>query len=180
MSFPRPASLVDKPYITDQAYHGTSSDAAREIARSGFKIRDTRQTEDRFGPGVYFWENSIEAAIGFAVNVRRFPRDQVVALRARVVCKRLLDLMTSAHFRPYTIVANLIARSRNLQVLDVKPAAVLSVMKTAGWIDGARLMAPHGDNFKRVTRGGELWGPMDVIICVYEPQNIVVLETPVE
>jgi hypothetical protein len=178
MSLPsKPSSLVDKPYSTEQAFHGTSVDSANAIAKEGFVIPREPSTEHRFGPGAYFWENSSEAAKNFASQVLRIPPEKICIIRSKLSCNRLLDLLISAHFRPYQVVAGWLAREKHIEVQDVKPGAVLSVMAAAGWIDGARVLAPHKNQFSSVCRDKSLYGPTDVIVCVYHPSNIVVLET---
>jgi hypothetical protein len=57
----------------------------------------------------------------------------------------------------------------------IKHGAVLSFLVTANVIDGARLIAGVQPN-SRIHSESKLAGPFEVILCIYEPMNIVVTE----
>jgi len=161
-------------YETENAFHGT----IREDAESIWRTRKFHPpaSDLRFGPGIYFWENSVIAAQQWVYRFyRNRPRNDYGIIRATVRAEALLDLLTREHYRALTVATNRVARARGVPITSVKHGAVLAVMVQEGLIDAARIaFGTSGET--RVHPQTELVAPLDVILCIFEPNNIVVTE----
>lgn len=159
-------------YSTDNAFHGTLRSDAKSIWESKrFNPPDPSEDAARFGPGIYFWENSFRAATTW---VRVFYRtDDYGVIRATLTCARFFDLLTTEHFDVLENTCRRIATQKRIPVTAVKHSAALKVLITAKLIDSARLIAGTSPK-TRVHPDSRLAGPFEVILCVYEPMNIVV------
>jgi hypothetical protein len=125
--------------------------ASRKFDRPG--------NDGRFGPGVYFWENSVQAAINW---VRIYYRtDDYGILRASVHSDSFLDLLTNEHFNALLVLRNRIARDKGCPVDRVKVASVLDVLRAAGVIDGVRLIAGINLTFATGPENTSFLGPID-------------------
>jgi hypothetical protein len=160
-------------YQTENAFHGTTWERAESIKNQGFIIGDTQETELRFGRGVYFWENSPEAArrwvrISYGHSVRP------AVIRATVRCSRFLDLLTKEHWNYLDHFISRLARELNKPVKDITDAAALNLMYRSGFIESVRLISAAHD--ARIKTASKRAGPFDVMICVYDPKNVVVTE----
>lgn len=165
-------SKVD--YQTASAFHGTRRADAESIWRDRAFLKPKQDLENsRFGPGVYFWENSPNAARNW-VKIFYKTADCGI-IRAQVRCLSLLDLLTSEHFQVLETTRLRLAQHEGKNVEEIRHAAVLSFLHAANVIDGARLISGLGAKSK-IDKDSQLAGPFEVILCVYEPMNIVVTE----
>lgn len=167
---PLPEDRVE--YSTANAFHGTSKQNAESIcAQKRFVVPTQSSSEMRFGPGIYFWENSRAAARKWAQVHHRGAEWGIV--RAEVCCSSILDLLTTEHYGYLQNATRLVAQRRGVSVAQVTHSAVLSLLKECNLIDGVRAIAATHPN-TMIHQQSKLAGPFDVILCVYEPKNIVV------
>ena len=103
-----------------------------------------------------------------------YKTDECGLIRAQIRCKSLLDLLTGEHFEVLEATRLRLAQYQRKPVDQIRHAAVLSFLWAARAIDSARLIAGHQGS--RIHADSRLAGPFEVILCIFEPMNIVVTD----
>jgi hypothetical protein len=85
---------VDK--LVSECFHGTELEVAKRI-ESGEPFRIGRNRNNYLGDGVYFFEKSIEAAVWWAAEKRKY--EEYGILEADVLLGKCLDLSDDRYFK---------------------------------------------------------------------------------
>lgn len=156
-------------FIPD-AYHGTTLESARIIAKEGFKKSTGEQ--QYLGDGVYFFETSEAEAIYWAK--RRSSGELIGVIKSTVNLGRCLDLNDREHRDLITNVANKLKEKEDLKITD---AVVINfVASTFSQIDSVRATHFRPKKQKKLFKGSRFFETPRLIICMRNLKYILTKE----
>lgn len=145
----------------EPVYHGTLIESARAIVSTQtFIIPTTPNSTQTLGPGVYFWEGSLDVTVRWAE--RNFPDQEIGYVKARLELKKLLDLRVADGVAAFNLLAETLIKLK--QVPTVTTAQVLAFGADIGQIDSSRTSTYFDER--------RPWKLAHVVVCVYDTSVI--------